>query len=57
MKVLEPMCATKAQNASRIRGRIEPVLDRATVRGHRDKLLPKRWNGSASHTNRMATCC
>ncbi|MGF6857413.1 hypothetical protein OKW29_006324 [Paraburkholderia sp. CI3] len=45
MKVLEPMCATKAQNASRLRGRIEPVLDWVTVRGHRSGDNPARWRG------------
>ncbi|WP_332262250.1 tyrosine-type recombinase/integrase [Paraburkholderia sp. SOS3] len=54
MKVLEPIWTAKTETASRIRGRIESVLDWATVqryragenparlKGHLDKLLPKR---------------
>jgi integrase len=54
MKVLEPIWATKPETASRLRGRIEVVLDWAKVhgyctgenparwRGHLDKLLPRR---------------
>ncbi|WP_133647767.1 tyrosine-type recombinase/integrase [Paraburkholderia flava] len=54
MKVLEPIWTTKTETASRVRGRIESVLDWATVRafrsgenparlkGHLDTLLPKR---------------
>lgn len=54
MKVLEPIWTTKTETASRVRGRIESVLDWATVhgyrvgenparlKGHLDKLLPKR---------------
>lgn len=54
MKVLEPIWNTKTETASRLRGRIESVLDWATVRnyragenparlkGHLDTLLPKR---------------
>jgi integrase len=56
MKVLEPIWQTKTETASRIRGRIESILDWAAVRehrrgdnparwrGHLDKLLPKRTN-------------
>jgi hypothetical protein len=35
MKVLEPIWALKTETASRVRGRIESVLDWATVRGYR----------------------
>jgi len=54
MKVLEPIWFTKTETASRIRQRIENILDWATVRklrqgdnpaqwrGRLDKLLPKR---------------
>lgn len=54
LKVLEPIWNEKAETASRLRGRIEAVLDWATAReyrtgdnparwkGHLDKLLPKR---------------
>jgi len=54
MKVLEPIWTTKTETATRVRGRIESVLDWATVsgyrsgenparlKGHLDNLLPKR---------------
>ncbi|WP_321929980.1 tyrosine-type recombinase/integrase [Paraburkholderia guartelaensis] len=45
MKVLEPIWATKAETASRLRGRIELVLDWATVRGYRSGDNPARWRG------------
>lgn len=45
MQVLEPIWATKTVTASRLRGRIETVLDWSTVRGHRDGLNPARWKG------------
>lgn len=45
MKVLEPIWATKTETASRIRGRIEAVLDWATVRGYRRGDNPARWRG------------
>jgi hypothetical protein len=35
MKVLEPIRHAKSETASRLRGRIEAVLDWATVRGYR----------------------
>jgi integrase len=45
LKVLEPIWETKTVTASRLRGRIENVLDWATVRGHRAGLNPARWKG------------
>jgi integrase len=45
MKVLEPIWQTKPETASRVRGRIEAVLDWATVRGHRKGENPARWRG------------
>lgn len=45
MKVLEPVWTTKAETASRLRGRIELVLDWATVRGYRSGDNPARWRG------------
>lgn len=45
MKVLEPIWATKTETASRLRGRIEAVLDWATVRGYRRGDNPARWRG------------
>lgn len=43
MKILEPIWATKAETASRLRGRIESVLDWATVRKYRTGDNPARW--------------
>lgn len=43
--ILEPIWHTKTETASRLRGRIEAVLDWATVRGYRDGLNPARWKG------------
>ena len=37
--------ATKPETASRLRGRIEAVLDWATVRGYRKGENPARWRG------------
>jgi integrase len=43
--VIEPLWATKPETASRVRGRIEVVLDWAKVRGYRDGENPARWRG------------
>ena len=66
MKVLEPIWFTKTETASRVRQRIENVLDWAKVRnyrtgenpaqwkGHLDKLLPKRTKvQKVKHHNAM----
>lgn len=45
LAVLEPIWQTKTETASRLRGRIESVLDWATARGHRHGLNPARWKG------------
>jgi integrase len=45
MKALEPIWQTKSETASRLRGRIEAVLDWATVRGYRKGENPARWRG------------
>lgn len=45
MRVLEPMWHTKSETASRLRGRIESILDWATVRGYRVGDNPARWRG------------
>ena len=44
-KVLEPIWSTKAETASRLRGRIEVILDWATVQGLRAGENPARWRG------------
>jgi integrase len=45
MKVLEPIWSVKPETASRVRGRIESVLDWATARGYRTGENPARWRG------------
>jgi integrase len=45
LQVLEPIWATKNETASRLRGRIELVLDWATARQLREGLNPARWRG------------
>jgi integrase len=45
LRVLEPLWATKTVTASRVRGRIELVLDWAKVRGFRDTENAARWRG------------
>jgi integrase len=49
MKVLEPIWTTKPETASRVRGRIERILDWAKVRGYRDGDNPARWRGHLNH--------
>ncbi|MBI2276336.1 MAG: integrase arm-type DNA-binding domain-containing protein [Dechloromonas sp.] len=43
--ILESIWTTKTETASRLRGRIESVLDWATVRGYRKGENPARWKG------------
>jgi integrase len=45
LAVLEPIWKTRTETASRLRGRLESVLDWATARGYRDGLNPARWRG------------
>jgi integrase len=45
MKCLEPIWQEKPETASRLRGRVESVLDWATVRGFRQGDNPARWRG------------
>jgi len=45
LAVLEPIWATKTETASRLRGRIETILDWATARGYRTGENPARWRG------------
>jgi integrase len=42
---LKPIWTTKAETASRVRGRIERVLDAAAARGLRSRDNPARWRG------------
>lgn len=45
MAVLDPIWRTKTETASRLRGRIEAVLDWAAVNGLRTSVNPARWKG------------
>lgn len=45
LKILEPIWHEKAETASRLRGRIETVLDSAKARGYRQGENPARWRG------------
>ncbi|MBI4693431.1 MAG: tyrosine-type recombinase/integrase [Gammaproteobacteria bacterium] len=45
MAVLEPLWRVKTETATRLRGRIESILDWATVRGYRQGENPARWRG------------
>ena len=45
LDILEPIWATKAETARRVRGRIEVILDSAKVLGHRDHQNPAAWRG------------
>ena len=49
MRVVEPIWAIKPTTASRLRGRIENVLDWAKVRGYRQGENPARWKGHLDH--------
>ena len=43
--ILKPMWSTKPDTASRLRGRIEAVLDWSKLHGHREGENPARWRG------------
>jgi integrase len=45
LRVLRPLWGAKAETASRLRGRIERVLDFARARGMRSGENPARWRG------------
>ena len=45
MRVLQPIWATKTETASRIRGRVEKVLDWCKTQGYRQGDNPARWKG------------
>ncbi len=49
MKVLEPIWRKTPETASRVRGRIEAVLDYAKTRGWREGENPARWRGHLAH--------
>ncbi|MHC2584189.1 tyrosine-type recombinase/integrase [Bradyrhizobium diazoefficiens] len=49
LAVLKPIWTGKAETASRVRGRIEKVLDAAKAKGYRDGENPARWRGHLDH--------
>lgn len=49
LATLKPIWATKPETASRLRGRIERVLDAAKAKGHRTGENPARWRGHLDH--------
>ena len=49
MKVLQPLWDRIPESASRLRGRIESVLDWASVSGFRHGENPARWRGHLEH--------
>lgn len=49
VSVLEPHWREKHETASRLRGRLEKVMDYATVRGLRSGENPARWKGHIEH--------
>lgn len=49
MKILDPIWSTKTETASRVRGRIETVVDSAKARGEFVGDNPARWAGHLEH--------
>ncbi|MBR1191466.1 phage integrase central domain-containing protein [Bradyrhizobium sp. AUGA SZCCT0160] len=49
LKVLQPIWKEKTETASRIRGRIERILDWARVKKYRTGDNPARWKGHLDH--------
>ena len=50
LAAVEPIWATKSETASRVRGRIESILDYAKARGWRSGENPAAWKGHLSLT-------
>lgn len=48
LQILQPIWATKTETATRVRGRIEKVLDWAKVQGYRTGDNPAAWKGHLS---------
>ncbi|MDC3032552.1 tyrosine-type recombinase/integrase [Litorivicinus sp.] len=49
LAILDPIWRTKTETATRVRQRIEKILDGATVEGLFEKPNPARWRGHLSH--------
>jgi integrase len=45
LEIIQPLWTTKTETASRLRGRIESILDWAAVRHYRAGENPARWRG------------
>ncbi len=54
IKALEPIWSTKTETASRVRGRIEAILDWAAVSGFRGGDNPARWDLLSKRFARLA---
>lgn len=48
-RVLTPIWNTKTETATRVRGRIERILDWAQVNGYREGANPAYWRGNLEH--------
>ncbi|WP_425292921.1 phage integrase central domain-containing protein [Kaistia soli] len=55
--VLKPIWTAKRETASRLRGRIEKVLDAAIAKGHRKDLNPARWRKTSTASCRRKSRC
>ena len=49
LAILKPLWTKVPETASRLRGRIEKVLDAARAKGHRTVENPARWRGHLDH--------
>ena len=47
--ILQPIWTEKRETATRLRGRLEKILDRATALGYRTGPNPARWRGNLDH--------
>jgi integrase len=50
LDILNPIWVSKHETATRVRGRIESILDRAIALGHRTAANPAKWKENLSHT-------
>jgi integrase len=49
LKILTPIWSTKTETATRVRGRMQSVLDWTAHRGYRSGKNPAAWEGSLEH--------
>lgn len=49
IRILEPIWLEKAETATRVRGRIEKILDWAAAEGYRSGTNPAQWKGNLEH--------